>query len=223
MASLVKTAGASMALAGTMMSGCMTSKTVDDELLPFARSEDGGASAHDAAPAPAPALADAGSTAAKCASSDPITQLLCQLTTPANSAQPQQAATPDLTGLLDSLGGLANIATILGPIVGTTPTRVTTPTSTQSSGLVDLVNLAGGLANIAQLFNQLLSGQSLLSSLFNGGAQTMQPASVADVLTGLGIPVAGPDTTLAAEPTESECANPTTPQQEFACALQRAQ
>jgi hypothetical protein len=214
-------AGASMALAGLMLGGCYTQKTADDELIDFSGSaNDASVIAPDAA---ANVIVDAGS-APKCAGTDPIALLLCQLTPPSTTQQPQAAA-PDLTGLLDSLGGLANIAEILGPVLGTTPTRPgTTPAPGAQPGLVELVNFAGGLANIAQLFNQLLGGggQSL-PGLFGGGTQSMQPASLADFLSGLGIPVAGAPTTIAEEPTASDCANPTTPAQQFACALQAAQ
>ncbi|MET0286175.1 MAG: hypothetical protein ABW352_16965 [Polyangiales bacterium] len=222
MASFGKNAGASMALAGLMFSGCYTQKTADDELLDFT------GSANDAAvvvpDAGAVVIADA-SSAPKCAGTDPIALLLCQLT-PQTQQPQQQPAVPDLTGLLDSLGGLGNIAEILGPALGTSPTRPgTTPSTAGASDLVNLVNFAGGLANIAQLFNQLLGGggQSLPGLFAGGGTQSMQPASLADFLSGLGIPVAGAPTTITEEPTETDCANPTTPAQQFACALQAAQ
>ncbi len=216
MASRAKTLGASMTLAGVMISGCVAQKTADEELLPFA-TRDGGV--QDAAMP----VVDA-ATVQRCTNTDPIAQLLCQLT-PQSGGQTQQPATvPDLSGLLGSLGGLGNIANVLGTVLGT-PGRGTNNTNTGLSGLVDLVNLAGGLANIAQLFNQLLSGQSLLTTLFNGGGtpQQQQPTSIADFLRGLGIPVAGSgSTTLTQEPTANQCANPTTPAQQFACALQQS-
>ncbi|HEX5659333.1 MAG TPA: hypothetical protein VFX59_19195 [Polyangiales bacterium] len=212
MASFLESAGAGMALAGLMMTGCYAQRPLDEELAE--ERADASALPPDAG---AP-VADAG--APRCSDTDPIALLLCQLTPPASAQQPQ-AGIPDLTGLLNSLGGLGNIAQVLGPVVGTTTGRPATPAQ---GGLVDLVNLAGGLANIAQLFNQLLGGASQLTALFEGTAQpNQQLPSIADFLNGLGIPVAGPDTTLTQEPTADECAKPATPAQQFACALQQAQ
>jgi hypothetical protein len=152
----------------------------------------------------------------KCATSDPISQLLCALAPPA--AQP---TTPDLTALLGSLGGLANVADVLGAVLGLAPQR-------QQAGqpsLTDLVNLAGGLSNIAQLFNGLLGGGQAqsLPALFNDGRSQATLPSLTEVLSGFGIPVQGTQASIAHDPTAEECVQPATPAIQFACALQRAQ
>jgi hypothetical protein len=208
MASVIKSA--SMALAGLMLTGCYaSSQPLDDQLTEDFEHADAGVVPQDAA------VADA--SAPGCTGADPIALLLCRLVPPAQ--QPQQpAGIPELSSLLNGLGGLANVAEILGPIVGTPNPR---PGTEPTGGLVDLVNLAGGLGNIAQLFNQLLGGgQSTLPSLFTGAQPNQQQPSLADFLENLGIPVADP-VPLTEEPSAHDCAAPATPAQQFACALQQ--
>jgi hypothetical protein len=136
--------------------------------------------------------------------------------------------------LLNTLGGLGNIAGVLGTVLGTasgtTATRPFTTTTTQS-GLLGLIDLAGGLGNIAALLNGLLGqgtqhpAQPSLADLFASfsGQQPSATApalpTLAEVLTSLGIPVAN-SPTVSSEPTASDCANPATQAIAFVCALQ---
>lgn len=214
----------------SQLSGCYKNQTADEELIDLPGADE---SADGAVIAP-----DAGVVDARPASScgtDAISQLFCTLLPPANTTTPMApaATTPDLTGLLGSLGGLGNIASILGTVLGTgtTATRPTTPTTGQS-GLLGLIDLAGGLGNIAALLNGLLNpqptAQPSLADLFaslSGQQNTSEPApalpTLADILKGLGIPVAN-SPVVNSEPTQQDCSKPATQAIAFVCALQSA-
>lgn len=221
----------------SQLSGCYAHDTSDEDLLDLpSTAEDADSVSADAGRHAADASAvvvDAGSATPKCAGSDPISLLFCSLTPPASSpATTPAAAVPDIAGLLNSFGGLGNIASVLGTQLGT---NTTTPAATQQSPLVGLINLAGGLGNIATLLNTVLGqgtrqpAQPSLADLFAGFARPQQPAatpatnqpSLRDILAGFGIPSA-PSPAVMTEPTTNECTNPTNQVTRFVCALQAA-
>lgn len=194
------------------MSACYTHRTSDEDLLPFNEPQDAAVDA---------AVPDASAPAPRCAGADPISLLLCNLSQPAPAASP----TPDLATLLGSLGGLANIAQVLGPILGTTPRSG----AEQPSPLLGLVDLAGGLTNIAQLLNGLFggltTGQPSLGDLvpaFTNPTASTAPPSLADLLAGFGLPVQQPAPVVTRETTPDECADAATPVVRFLCMLQQA-
>lgn len=213
----------------TQLSGCYKNQTADEELIDLPGMDE---SADGAVIAP-----DAGVVDARPASScgtDPISQLFCTLVPATNTTPTAPAATtPDLSGLLGTLGGLGNIASVLGTVLGTgnTAVRPTTPTSDQS-GLLGLIDLAGGLGNIAALLNGLLNPQQAaqpsladLFAAFSGQQQANTPPpalpTLADILKGLGIPVAN-SPVVTSEPTAQDCSKPATQAIAFVCALQSA-
>lgn len=225
-----------LATVGLMLAaaGCYSHRASDEELVDFPdeatatqddddeddvrATKDAGVVRQDVAPS---VVADAGR---QCAGTDPISQLLCSFTPPTTTGTAQTPALPDLSGLVNSLGGLGNIANVLGTFLGTTTAQL--PATQQPNGLASLVQLAGGLNNIAQLLNGLLGPnmRTTLPGLFTGFTRqpTATTPTLADVLKQLGIPVLGQQPTVTADPTPNQCASATSPVLQFLCALQNA-
>ena len=238
----------------SLSSSCYSRRTADDELLDFpprvaanADAGHGGSVSADAGSADS-GQRDAGS-ASRCTGTDVISLFLCNLTMPTPAGSNTNAVS-DLTKLLDSAGGLASIASVLGAFTGGTgrpgaTPGTTTPGATTQPSLIDLINLAGGLSNIATLLNGLLGGATaqpagsnpiadLIAAFGQTGTANTRPAlsnaspTLADFLDGLGLgqPQAGEkslSTPVLTVPTTTECAAASDPSTELLCALSAAQ
>jgi hypothetical protein len=230
-------------------SSCYAHRTADEELLDFPSRVGASADAGSGASSTDAGVHDTGvhdtgardaGGASRCTGTDPISQFLCTLTAPTSGGSNTNGVS-DLTGLLDSAGGLASIAAVLGAFTGTGGTATTAPTAQPS--LIDLINLAGGLGNIATLLNGLQGGTGAqpaassnpIADLIAAFAQTAtatngRPAmsnaspTLVDWLNGLGMSNtrATVATPMVAAPTSAQCAAAVDANTRFMCQLQAA-
>jgi hypothetical protein len=226
-------------------SSCYSHRTADEELVDFPPRVSASADAGSAGSGSTDAgvydtgVRDAGS-ASRCTGTDVISIFLCSLTAPTSGGS-RTNGVADLADLLDSAGGLASIAAVLGAFNGTGGSA-TTPPNAQPS-LIDLINLAGGLSNIATLLNGLQGGMAAqpagasnpIADLIAAFAQTAsasngRPAmsnaspTLVDWLNRLGMANARATvaTPIVAAPTPAQCAAALDASTRFMCQLQAA-